>query len=257
MQYAKLLSPEETVSALLFGAAGFLEPHPIMNYFTGEVAEFTHKLIRFWQHARHVLQIKPMQRSQWQFFRLRPQNFPTRRIAGVAGLVAKFQRLGILEFLLHDIKNKHIPHQEINRSLCQFFTIETDEFWRYHYDFKMRKERAATGNLGMLIGKQRAADLVINIVFPLIVFYAEETGDGTLQNKILELYNCHPQLQENSVTRQMRKKIELDKRQLTGASYNVCLQQGLLHLAHNLCADGMCRQCLDVMQPSASREAEN
>ncbi len=257
MRHTKILSAEKTAAALLFGAAGFLEPHPQAEFTSAEIAEYSRPLIKFWSHLRHVLQIQPMQRTQWQFFRLRPQNFPTRRIAGIAGLITKFQRLGILEYLLHDIKNDHLSKAEINNNLRQFFTVEADHYWCDHFDFKMRESSGRSSNLGMLIGKNRAADLVVNIVFPVLLFYAGETGDGKLQNKLLELYSSHPRLQENSITREMLRKTGFRKMPGGDSNYNVCMQQGFLHLAKNSCGANQCNRCLEIMLPFASREGEN
>ncbi|KAA3613908.1 MAG: DUF2851 family protein [Calditrichaeota bacterium] len=258
MQQSRNMPPEDTAAALLFGAAGFLETKLLAQSYSSAVEIYSKNLIEFWQHARHILQIQPMQRAQWQFFRLRPQNFPTRRIAGIAHLLAKFQRQGILERLVTDLKNDALSIAEINKNLRHFFTIPTDDFWSVHFDFKERKAPSANkGDLGMLIGKNRADDLVINIIFPILEFYSREVGDSILQVKLLEHFTHYPRLQENTITREMIQKTGLSSQTSARLQYNARIQQGLIHLAKNICKPAQCDQCLQSTPPCASTEVGN
>ena len=246
MRQARSGAEEEAAAALLFGAAGFLETQLEEQNASPEIKRYVANLNEIWQHVRHVLQIQPMQRAHWQFFRLRPQNFPTRRIAGIAKLIVKFQRYGILERLICDVQSEVLNLREINSGLREFITIEADAFWQFHYDFKERTSQNAAAGFGMLIGKNRADDLVINILFPIIAFYAKEIGDANLGNKLLELFSCYPRLQENTVTRQMLIKILLNKSSKNETRDNARVQQGLIHLSKNLCHEEECDRCLSI-----------
>ncbi|KAA3657557.1 MAG: DUF2851 family protein [Calditrichaeota bacterium] len=257
MRQARSGLAEATTAALLFGAAGFLDEKSLKDNNSTEIQAYTATLRDIWCHAQHVLQIRPMQRAQWQFFRLRPQNFPTRRIAGIVKLITKFERVGVLERLTSNILNEGLTHAEINISLRDYFAIEADAFWQQHYDFKVRESKTSNKSFGMLIGKNRADDLVVNIVLPILLLYASETGDANLNNKLQELFSDYPCLQENSVTRKMRNRLFLHRNQKNELQYTARLQQGLIHLSKNFCLDGDCNKCLQTKLLSATREADN
>ena len=231
----------ELVTALLFGAAGFLEQAKEGEKWDPAVRSYVGPRRVLWQTLQHALQIQPLPQGSWQFFRLRPQNFPTRRIAALAELVLRFFQAGMLETVLRIVAQKKSA-AEAGVELRRFFIISASEFWRTHYHFKAgsanRNEEMAN-----LLGESRAGDLVVNTVLPLLVLYGREAAAGSVANRALEVYLLFPALQENGITRAMRKQLGLSgKRRPKGAF----AQQGLIHLHKMYCTPLYCEPCLGL-----------
>ena len=68
----------QQTEALLFGQSGLL-PEKFSD-------TYTNALIREYMHLQVKYHIRPMPSHWWKFMRLRPNNFPTIRIAQLAGL---------------------------------------------------------------------------------------------------------------------------------------------------------------------------
>ncbi len=244
---------ELVASALLLGAAGFLSPPEKTGAIDAEIQRYLEPRRTLWQRLRHVLQIQPLQPEEWSFFRLRPTNFPPRRVAAVSKLVLRFYHAGMIETLAATALQGKTA-QEVIAEFRKFFRIPADDFWQHHYDFKSRdgwRSRA----LGHLVGNARADDLIVNVVLPILDAYARETGQAVLQNRIHEAYNDFPALMENELTRRMRNQLgsaDAGRSFPRGARF----QQGLLHLCKNYCRYLYCEQCLDLRRPAREFQKE-
>ncbi len=252
------LDPELLVSALMLGAAGLLKAPERTGPIDADVRAYLQPRQALWQELRHVLQIRSMRAEEWQFFRLRPQNFPTRRIAAVSRLIVKFYRLGMLESLLPLFLDGSLPVRQVIGELRAFFLIPADAFWAHRYDFKSRAP-AVQRSLGHLIGEKRADDLVVNIVLPVVAAYARETGQALLENRVFEVYTAYPGLQENVLTRGLRQQLALRQRSAhaRGNTHGARFQQGLIHLGKLFCRHLDCETCLRITPPAAKSETEN
>ena len=132
------------------------------------------------------------------------------------------------------------------RELHGTFVVPADDFWQDHYDFRGRSLARPTGNLGHLVGEQRAHDLVVNVVLPILMLFARETGNAHLQNRVLEVYSSYPNLQENVITRRMRQQLFPQGRRAKTETTGARFQQGLLHLSKNFCQSLSCESCLRI-----------
>ena len=74
------------IEALMFGQGGFLEK----AFVTDPYMEMLQKEHRFFAHK---FSLKPLQPLGWKMARMRPHNFPHRRIALLARLIANDSRL--------------------------------------------------------------------------------------------------------------------------------------------------------------------
>ena len=98
------------LSALFFGQAGFLS-EIIEDYYHQE-------LKKEYEYLKHKYQLTPMLKKDFQFFRMRPSNFPTIRIVQLISLYYKHHNLFSL---LMELKS-------INK-LYQLLAVEVPEFW--------------------------------------------------------------------------------------------------------------------------------
>ena len=257
------LPPALLLDALLFGAAGFYSSEKIPD---AEIIVFLEPRLPLWETLRHTLQIRPLRREAWQFFRLRPANFPTRRLAGFAALLLKFYRDGLLEHLVNLFLSSakvslKMRTKTIVSELLNYFVCPADEFWRTHCDFTHATAASesddvdaapdrpliAQTNYGDLIGRDRALDILVNIVLPALWHYGRQAGDAHLQNLVQEVYGGFPKLQENQITRAMRQQLSPQFPVSRTVATSALTQQGLIHLQKLYCRPLRCEECLGLV----------
>jgi hypothetical protein len=244
--------PEEVAlkkcAALLFGAAGLL---PSQNkkrpeILDGETLDYIAPLELLWDEISHRLEIKPMKAHEWQFFRLRPQNFPTRRIAGMVQLLYKFYRSGFLEGVLKIFHGNSTEHEKLITELEGVLNVKAEGFWTNHFRFEKASENLRLHKSSALIGKDRAGDIVVNIIFPVSYLYSSESNDGMLHNLIRELFTKYPKLSENSITRAMRHQLFGMQNKKSAVIKSASQQQGLIYLHKSYCRPLKCQECLEL-----------
>jgi len=234
-------------TALLLGAAGLLPSQRGISEgeLRGEILDYAgpHELL--WQQMKHRLMIKAMAHHEWQFFRLRPQNFPTRRIAGMAYLLHRFHKTGLFDGFLRIVEGHKEDMRRLTKEIEKALVVKADAFWGRHYDFA-GEDKVFHKSDEALIGSNRARDIAINIVLPALCLYASEANDGILKNLLREQYARHPKTADNVVTKAMLRQLFREgSRQvkLTCAMQ----QQGVLHLRKLYCAPLRCSECLGLI----------
>ena len=187
-----------------------------------------------------------MKAQAWQFFRLRPQNFPTRRIAGMVELLGKFVPDGFLDGFLKVFYGNPQDHTGIASELETMLTVNAKGFWknRFRFDDAIQKDGQKKDNA--LIGKDRAREIVVNTIFPALYLYASESNDGTLRNSVQELFSSYPRLTDNSITRAMKNQLFRGTTQLPRVAMSACQQQGLILLHNAYCRPLRCTECLNL-----------
>ncbi|MFQ5864993.1 MAG: DUF2851 family protein [bacterium] len=244
--------PEEVAlkkcSALLFGAAGLL---PSQNKKTPEILDaetldYIAPLEFLWDQVSHRLEIKAMESHEWQFFRLRPQNFPTRRIAGMVQLLFKFYRSGFLEGFLKIFYGNSTKHDKLIAELEAVLIINAEGFWSNHFRFEKENKNVLPHRSSALIGRERARDIVVNIIFPAVYLYSSESNDGMLNNLVREVFTKYPRLSENSITKAMRYQLFTMQNKKSSAIKSASQQQGLIYLHKSHCRPLKCQECLEL-----------
>lgn len=236
---------EIKIQGLLFGAAGLLpaqqvRPQEIVN---STVRSFTFSLERIWDDFRHRIGIRPMQSTEWKFFRLRPQNFPTRRLAGMCSLLLGLYETGIYNSCLKIFSGLPDDFETINNELEKLFICPATGFWKDHYQFNEATSTHWQRKFPNLIGADRAKDIVINVLFPVFLLSAHERNDGRLEAAVKETYRRFPLLADNTIVREMVKKIFPDSRNRHKIN-NAQKQQGVIYLSKNFCNENKCQDCL-------------
>jgi len=197
------------LTALFFGQAGFLSEKIESSYHLSLKKEY--------EYLKHKHQLTPVSKNQFQFFRMRPSNFPTIRIAQLVGLYHKHQNL-FSELMV--VKNMI--------EVYELFKIEVDGFWETHYTFtkesKKRKKRFSKSFLDLLI---------INTVIPLQFCY----------QKTLNEFDAAPLFEKMKQLQSERNSIILKFSELKIEAKNAFESQALLELKNNYCAPKRCLEC--------------
>lgn len=233
-------------TALLFGAAGLL---PSQNT-TGEILDaptltYTAPLEQLWQQMSHRLKLNAMKPQAWQFFRLRPQNFPTRRLAAMVQLMRRFYHQGFLNGFLKIFESHPQEYQLISSELENVLSVQAEGYWRDHYRFGEEPGESTRKAPEAMIGKERARDIIVNITLPVLYLYSLESSDGVLKNLVREIYLRYPKLSENAITRVMKGQLKFSGNVAGGIQF-AYQQQGLIYLNKLYCRPLRCSECLKL-----------
>jgi hypothetical protein len=159
----------------------------------------------------------------WRVFRVRPENHPARRLVGAAYLLVRFMDMGLLGGVLQSVARDQLDKGQLERS----FTITAPEH--------------CSGSEGNLIGQGRAREIVINVILPFALAWAEAGSQMKLAEQVLALYRDYPKAGEYGITRDLAKL-------LMGTSASSVVntarrQQGLIHLDKTFCRQRECGIC--------------
>jgi hypothetical protein len=216
--------------ALLLGTAGLLPSQRFKRYGAGKRDEWIDRLEKVWISSRRTAK---MSEDDWHLFKVRPSNFPTRRIAAMSHLLLRYRCKGILEGLVS--KLYQAPVETGCHGLEQALQVTNDGYWANHLDFGMSSGMSAPA----LIGEGRAADIVVNVILPFATAWGRLTARSELAIKAFDLYRHHPRLSVNTVERHMKKQLGINRYQVDSAQR----QQGLIHIYKTLCSKGKCDNC--------------
>lgn len=168
-----------------------------------------------------------MSADDWHFFKIRPGNYPPRRIAAMSRLLLRYRHLGLLAGL--EEKLKQALEDNDGNALEEGLLVTADEYRRCYLDFGT----PSSGTAPALLGKERAADIVINVLLPY--FYAQDES----YEKALNIYRGYRALEENTLVKHMRQQLGITR----GLVNTARRQQGLIHVYKTYCLEGDCVSC--------------
>ena len=243
----------EEIQAILFGVAGLLPKVDIeedVNYIDDDTSEYIARLKDLWSTADESYKSQQMQAEQWKFFRLRPSNFPTRRIAGISHILTKckdgslmLRFLPLIEEAVAHTKKPALERSEgikqLYKKLWSVMMPKASGYWAEHSTFGSKPHKKTV----YLIGKERAADILVNIVLPVAYLWAERVQSRQLMEAVQLLYDKHPKLQDNFITNQVIQQLFPEKRVARSVINTAKRQQGLIYLYKMFCSSRICDMC--------------
>ncbi|MBT5875942.1 MAG: DUF2851 family protein [Candidatus Latescibacteria bacterium] len=236
------------IQAMLFGTAGLL---PSQNENLYEVEQgrqdaYVTELESMWRVLSDNFRVRPKRETEWQFFRLRPFNFPTVRLAGMSYLVS-FACDGPLDAgFLHLITSRKpdddatILLRALGKGLDDLCTTDRSDYWTSH--------TAMRGRLGRerlhLIGNERRREMIVNVLLPYLYALALNGVSNVPKNLIQSMYEVHPRLSENAVLRNVYSVIFSKQEQARKVIDSAQLQQGVLNIDEQTCYRKDCGRCV-------------
>ena len=227
------ISDEECLTwqqALLLGTAGLL-PSQRHSWHQGKLDdEWVGTLERLWASFDST---EAMPSNSWYLFRVRPSNFPVRRLIAMSHLVLRYRRRSILEEIVDIIRETSL--NKGYRRLEAALIVITNGYWAGHFDFgsSSRIENPS------LLGRSRAADIVVNVLLPFISVWGKLNSQPDLTRQAFAFYHDYPKLSVNTVEQHMIRQVGLDGNLVNSAQR----QQGLIHIYNTLCTQGRCDCC--------------
>lgn len=197
------------LEALLFGQAGLLEADHQSNYFLDLKKEY--------KYLSRKYNLDPLYNNQFQFFRLRPNNFPTIRIAQLANL-----------YFMHKTLFSKVLNVKNQKDYYAIFSNGTSEFWKTHYNFNAISKRSVKS-----LAKSFIDLLLINTIVPLLFVYGKRSAKWNEEELFALLKQIKPE--KNNIIRELNK--------LNINAKNAFETQALLHLKSEYCDKHLCMQC--------------
>lgn len=207
MKYA---SNQFQLEAILLGQSGLIPNNPRDKYIKDLQKEYA-----FLKQKHHL---KPIQKTSWNYARLRPANFPDIKIVQWANFIHQYSKPCSKFLELESIEKFH-----------NGIKIEASGYWETHYridteSIKRRKQ----------ISKPFLNILLINAVVPLLFLYGKVNGDNT---KIEQGLNILEQISPE------KNSILLHWKKLGYAAQNALESQALLELKNEYCDNIACLKC--------------
>jgi len=205
----KVALNENQLTALLFGQAGFLE----------EIIEdeYHQKLKSEYHYLQHKYNLQPISNGQFSFFRMRPSNFPTIRIAQLVSLYHAHQNLFSKMMKTATLKGFY-----------EMSEVSVHPFWKTHYTFDKSSKSSPKK-----LTKQFVDLLLINTIIPLKFLYKKHRGE-VIENEFLVIL----------------QKIKSEKNNIISKFDDIGIKakngydtQALLELKNNYCTKKLCLHC--------------
>ncbi|WP_264552051.1 DUF2851 family protein [Flavobacterium sp. N2038] len=150
----------ENLEALLFGASGLLDTEKEDVYF------FDLKFRYF--YLLHKYQLERTYVSPLQFFKHRPDNFPTIRLSQLASLYHTHQNLFSKIILLRSAK-----------SVYDLLSVSTSLYWQNHYQFDKESPKKLKP-----LSKQFLDLIIINTIIPLQFAYSNVFDESVSEDLV-------------------------------------------------------------------------
>jgi hypothetical protein len=229
------LSDARAMLALLFGAAGLL---PAMRTVReSESRAYARTLGRRWRELRPSLKVPLLHEGDWMFFRLRPVNFPTARLAAFCFLLPSFFAGHPLDRILAILRSTGATPRARRSALVSMFRVSPEGFWSQHCHF-----RGTRRCCGIALGHDRAQELIVNGIVPLLLLHARVYPESAVRRRSLSMLCAPTAAGENGVTRLVRDAL-IGSREGKTPLRSPLERHGMLHLYKTYCSRGRCSRC--------------
>ena len=222
---------KEKIESILFHISGMFPD--VIDIANEETSEYMRNSLDLWMAIKNNYDSGLLNKNEWNFFKLRPQNFPTIRIAAGARLLEKI----IIHEQFIRIINIFKQNSDINKLITKLrneIIIKGEGYWAGHYNFNKETKT----KLNYFIGLGRADEIVINIILPIYSVYFEIHGDKDLSQKVLNLFLNYYQKEGNHLVDQINDILGLKNEKFRSVYY-----QGMIDLFRNYCIKNKCIEC--------------
>ena len=238
------------IQAILFGAAGLLPDcsgstdAPLESCSDSESRQYIARLRSLWDMLRPCLDLQPMAAEEWHFFRLRPQNFPTRRLAALSYLILDYSIQPLFagyKELFGLVRSYPDPLGRQVRLLERSLKIPSAGYWKGRYNFGavFNPERDR-----LLLGRSRIRDILISAVFPIMLLYAMRNSSSVQEKHILELYTHFPAPEWSKPGKQIFRQLLSLRAIPAKQAKSAAIYQGMLQLYKHYCYLPACASCV-------------
>ncbi|MDR1592124.1 MAG: DUF2851 family protein [Prevotellaceae bacterium] len=204
------------IEALLFGQAGWLQNIP-------ENDPYALQLQQEYLFLQQKYSLTPIDSAAWKFFRIRPNNFPTVRVAQLAALIHSASKLF-----------SKILEKRNYKAIATLFANEPSAYWTTHYSFGepsvVRSKKLSNASI---------ESLVTNTVVPFLYCYGKQNNLPEFQKRAFLLLG-EMRAENNHITAGFAK--------LGIEAASAADSQALIQLKNHYCELNHCLHC-PIMPP--------
>ncbi|TCC96002.1 DUF2851 family protein [Pedobacter hiemivivus] len=199
------------ITALIFGQAGLLEQPFLDVYPTQLQNEYL-----FLKKKYGLIPVDPV---LWKFLRMRPQNFPTVRLAQFAALILKTNHLF----------SKILEAGSVKEVRLLFNHLPVNEYWKTHYHFNK-----STRQVVVQPGTQSIDNIIINTICLFLFSYGKYTDQPELMDRALDFLENIPAERNAIVNQYVSAGLKVDR---------AFTSQAILQLNKCYCSQKKCLNC--------------
>lgn len=242
------------IQTFLLGASGILQGWSNKDFHDEESGRYVESINELWMGLKDKWAGEPLAPEVWRWEGARPFNSPPRRLVAMGALLARGLERGLFrEFLvpLEEARGSLIPLKRTGgregegavrrtvKKLESIFLGLEDPFWSYHLTVGGGRLKSPA----RLVGQERAAILLINVIIPLLLLYTRRNEDKEMEGLLHQIYSHYPRSQPDSIVRFMTERIIPEKS--TKIVNSARRQQGLHQLYRDFCGRGdvRCDRC--------------
>ena len=204
----------ENLEALLLGTSGLLDAEKEDVYFKDLKIRYFYLLYKY--------QLDKAYTDPVEFFKHRPDNFPTIRLSQLASLYNKHQNLFSKIITLKSVK-----------SIYELLNVSASLYWQNHYQFDKESPKKSKP-----LSKSFIDLLIINTIIPIQFAYSNIMGESFSEDLIALLNEVSPE--KNSI---------IEKFESFGiSSKNAFDTQTLIQLKNEYCNQKACLRCAVGME---------
>lgn len=205
----------QLVEALLYGQAGFLDN---LHFDDPEEQEYVDRLRADHSFLATKYNLPKPENLGWKMARMRPQNFPHRRIAALVAMLVQGFPLG-----------RHIARITNEAAAREPFEVQIGGYWVNHFTFGNKSAYAPRA-----LSHDSVTSLLINAIAPLLVAYGTYFGDESRLDTAVALLQGLP-AEKNSIV-----SIFTDAGIPCPDAFT---SQALIQLRRNYCEQRKCLYC--------------
>jgi len=220
-----------TAEATYFSVSGLIPD--VLHLKDEDTSDYTRKLFQRWQEIKSSYDGQTFRETDWHFFQLRPQNFPTIRIAGGVLLVDQLLKQVLIPPIIKKISEIYKPETLI-QNLRNLLIVRAEGYWKNHYVF----DKPSQDELKYFIGNTRVEEMLVNVVFPFAYVYFELFNKKSLAQKTLNAFSRILLSSDNSLVKEISESLNLNSQWKRAV-----INQGMLELFRSFCSKEKCKDC--------------
>jgi hypothetical protein len=219
------------LESLLFNISGLIPD--VTKIKDEKTIEYVRELTSHWDEIKLHYNNSYFTPNNWHFFKLRPQNFPTVRLAAGARLLDKIFHHNLFNRLVNAF-SKTKDRNKLNSYLLDNLIIKADGYWANHYNFS----KEVRTDIKYFLGLSRVDEIITNCLLPILSVYFEIFDKKLETQRVLELFVNYYQKEGNNLIDKVSTNLNLFDKRLKSVYY-----QGMLELFRVYCIKGKCLEC--------------
>ncbi len=213
---------DKVIASSLFNVSGLI---PTEFSFSDEAtSEYVRELVETWDKVKDKYDGPTFSPESWHFFKLRPQNFPTLRIAGGSRLVQRIIEDELIKNFI-DLTQSENSTKKVTNYIRNIIIVNSEGYWKNHFTF----DKVAKEELKYFIGLSRADEIIVNVILPVLSLYFEIFSEQEAARNIRNLYINYTQKSSNQLVNQVGDTLNLTNMKKKSVYY-----QGMIELFRSL-----------------------